>query len=583
MEKTKRARREKPTTPCQYKEKCSTRNPHHFMYYSHEHLDKIICANNTNNIDEYEVPAEYFVNRGIILDQIKIIVGLFPESSSNDDDETQTKRIKSTHSSESNKMFVTRDQLRNAIDLAWGSVNQNRDRIAAIPGNSVAAKLLAAKPYNYFLTRIASSPQTFIEPLSISFPEILDGSLGDIECSVQINFVVELDWLVEQYTNAGCLDKPLLIVHGREMENLNAISNIIPNIKTHFVQMVHPYATHHTKMMLFGYRDKSMRVIVSTANLIEADWHNNVQGLWISDRLPRLPINNQRLGESATGFRSDLVTYLQAYNLQALNVWIERICCTDFSSINVFLVTSIPSYRSNTAAGYPFGHGKVQWLLSQHCPPIPSTSPVVAQCSTLGNFGDEANSWLTTEFVSSLGRDSRSYSSLEAPSIRIIYPTSENVLRSYDGRFGGGCLLYDSVRHQQQTWLQNHLYQWRAAVSYRSRAMPHIKTYARWTDKKQHWFILTSANLSKSAWGVLKTKRDPKMQISNYEAGVLFLPKFMTNSEYFSMDASDQTTPVFPSLYDIPLTQYTANDTPFFADFLFKDLARSIVDGFEGR
>jgi len=41
------------------------------------------------------------------------------------------------------------------------------------------------------------------------------------------------------------------------------------------------------------------------------------------------------------------------------------------------------------------------------------------------------------------------------------------------------------------------------------------------------WFLLTSANLSKSAWGrKLKTDEDTSL-IMAHEAGVLFLPQFV--------------------------------------------------------
>lgn len=52
---------------------------------------------------------------------------------------------------------------------------------------------------------------------------------------------------------------------------------------------------------------------------------------------------------------------------------------------------------------------------------------------------------------------------------------------------------------------------------------------------------------------------------------VLCLPKFITDTDYFSLDPSDTTTPVFPSVYDMPLTKYAADDKPFLIDILSKD------------
>lgn len=52
-------------------------------------------------------------------------------------------------------------------------------------------------------------------------------------------------------------------------------------------------------MALLGYEDGSLRVVVHTGNLIESDWENRTQGLWIS---PRCPTDGPP-ADSATGFR----------------------------------------------------------------------------------------------------------------------------------------------------------------------------------------------------------------------------------------------------------------------------------------
>lgn len=56
--------------------------------------------------------------------------------------------------------------------------------------------------------------------------------------------------------------------------------------------------------------------------------------------------------------------------------------------------------------------------------------------------------------------------------------------------------------------------------------MPHIKSYTRYSPdmKRIPWFVLTSANLSKAAWG---TVGKDSHYIMNYEGGVIFIPKFV--------------------------------------------------------
>lgn len=69
----------------------------------------------------------------------------------------------------------------------------------------MAKKLERAFPYNMFLTAITDSKPTHQEPLSITLQEILDESLGEIESSVQINFMIDIGWLLGHYYFAGIL------------------------------------------------------------------------------------------------------------------------------------------------------------------------------------------------------------------------------------------------------------------------------------------------------------------------------------------------------------------------------------------
>jgi tyrosyl-DNA phosphodiesterase-1 len=70
------------------------------------------------------------------------------------------------------------------------------------------------------------------------------------------------------------------------------------------------------------------------------------------------------------------------------------------------------------------------------------------------------------------------------------------------------------------------LRQWRSLTAGRERAAPHIKTYGRVTKTGiLDWFLLSSANLSKPAWGATEGKPpNDGMRIRSYEAGVLIEP-----------------------------------------------------------
>lgn len=99
--------------------------------------------------------------------------------------------------------------------------------------------------------------------------------------------------------------------------------------------------------------------------------------------------------------------------------------------------------------------------------------------------------------------------------------------------------------------------------------MPHIKTYCRVSPclSKLSWFLLTSANISKSAWGN-NVQKDSRVYVRSYEAGVMFLPELF-EQDYFYMKegASKDGRREFPFIYDLPVTPYDVNDKPWCKEF----------------
>ncbi|CAO1415970.1 unnamed protein product [Diamesa hyperborea] len=444
-----------------------------------------------------------------------------------------------------------------------------------LPRHKMAEKLKKAAPYNFFLTTIAASKETHNEPLSITFQELLDPSLGEIESSVQINFMVDIGWLLAHYHLSRNKEQPILILYGSDSPELSTIHTKKPNVTAVQVKINTPYGCHHTKMMLFFYKDRSMRVVVSTANLYEDDWENRVQGMWISDRLPELSEGQSFTshGESVTKFREDLMRYLIAYNIPKLQPVVARIRNMDFSKVNVFFVASVPgSHREMPGRGFSFGHPRLAKLLSEHSAPVDDACPIIAQSSSIGNLGPNAQSYILSEIAISMRKDSAPVGLRKVPQFKLVYPTFNNVKNSYDGLIGGGGLPYGKAAHDKQPWLNSHLCQWRSNSRNRNRAMPHIKSYCRYSDRGLYWFHLSSANMSKSAWGVFNksSKLEAILRINSYEAGVLFMPKIMIDKNYFPMNEAQRkdNNPVFQLPFDVPLLPYVKDDTPFLMDYL---------------
>lgn len=445
-----------------------------------------------------------------------------------------------------------------------------------VPPGGMAEKLRRSAPYNIFLTTVTAAPETHNEPLSVTFQELLDPSLGELESSVQINFMVDIAWLLAQYTFARCNKLPLLILYGDEEPTLRDIQKKKPNVTSIKVNLPGPIGVHHTKMMLFFYKDNSMRIVVSTANAYEDDWHNRVQGLWISDKLPSLPEGTSHVshGESVTGFREDLMRYLIAYDIGKLQPIIARIRRTEFSGVKVFFVFSVPGSHRDSGKGIYYGHPRIGNLLSTHSAPIDDSNPIMLQASSIGSLGPNANAWLWSEIGASFRRDTAPVGLRRMPTMKLVYPSLNNVLSSHDGISGGGCLPYDGRTHEKQTWLKAHLYQWKANSRNRNRAMPHIKSYFRYNDRGLYWFMLTSANLSRSAWGSYNKGNkslNPTLRINSYEAGVMLLPRIIIEKDRFPLSEAqqkDENIPIFRLPYDVPPLPYGPHDVPYCAQYL---------------
>ncbi|XP_053689936.1 probable tyrosyl-DNA phosphodiesterase [Sabethes cyaneus] len=616
MESSKRKALDKiPDKICQYGTECYRKNPHHFKEYCHPHLEAILHGA-AKAKDQYEIPEELSISREVVSDQLKILAQIYPDLLNKSC--PPTKHLKNNESSPKNLQTVPKTTKENTVvadlfaerreKMAKQFEEKKKETASAtslqakqstsvdttkpsgvslknvitrnihdyypvvIPRGQMANKLENAAPYSMFMTTITDAPTTHKEPLSITFQELLDNSLGELESSVQMNFMVDIGWLLGHYYFAGYEDRPLLILYGDETPELKTVSSQKPNVTAIKVHIATPFGVHHTKMGLYAYTDGSMRIVVSTANLYEDDWHNRTQGLWISPKLPPIPEDSDTgFGESRTGFRGSLTTYLNAYKISQLQPWVAKIQKIDFRAVNVFLVASVPGGHLNTPKGPLWGHPRLGYLLGQHSAPIDDTCPLVAQSSSIGSLGPNPQSWVLSEVMASFRRDSTPIGLRRVPAFKMIFPSFSNVRSSHDHLLGGGCLPYMKATHDKQLWLKEHLHQWKSDSRSRTKAVPHIKTYCRWSHRGLYWFLLTSANLSKAAWGVYNksAKFEAPLRINSYEAGVLFLPKFVIEENFFPMEAkAENRHPRFPMPYDIPIIPYAPEDTPFFMDYL---------------
>ncbi|KAL3266588.1 hypothetical protein HHI36_010752 [Cryptolaemus montrouzieri] len=553
---------------CPHGEKCYRRNPHHFKEYEHPHLLEYL-KNDEKIPDDLPQPKNVYQEQLQVFKSVSKISVSQQEPCSSKGKSPKKFKIDSI-TEENKKKNFSEKKVKTTI---YQSVKH--EQATSLSGeNNMLKKWLCNSPYFIFYTTIPKSPDTLKQKNGITFTDLLCPSLGKLKCTLQINFMIDIMWLMEQYKARNVSSLPMTIVYGYEFPQMEEFMNkFLKQVTYHQLKMKDPFGIHHSKVGIYVYDDDSLRVVVSTANLYYEDWNHYNQGLWLSPPCPPMSASVKNNGESPTRFKSDLLEYLKTYKIACLQQWIERVEKADFSEIRVFLVTSTPGKH------YPDDRGchihSVAKLLKKHCSLPIKTSPqsegpsawgVIAQSSSIGSLGKTAGDWLRSSFLRSLAvHKGASLTTNPNATLNFVYPTVDNVMTGYFGPESGGCLPYAKNVNEKQRWFQDYLHQWKADLLSRSRAMPHIKSYTRVSPclTKLAYYLLTSANLSKSAWGG-NIQKDQGVYIRSYEVGVLFLPELF-DEEYFEITQTlcNKNESVFPFMYDLPLTPYKSDDYPW--------------------
>lgn len=296
------------------------------------------------------------------------------------------------------------------------------------------------------------------------------------------------------------------------------------------------------------------------------------QGMWLSPLFP--PETAANPSKAQFSFKQDLLEYLKAYNKQPLAHWIDLIKSHDLSLAKVILVGSVPG-RHKGPDLHKWGHLKMAKALN-HFANCTSTAgwSLIGQFSSIGSLGADKDKWLCSEWLKSLSStksDAKSGSlritSSKGIPIKLIFPAVEDVRTSLEGYPAGASIPYSISVAQKQTWLNNFFHRWKAGHAGRSSASPHIKTYARVSKdfSEAAWFLLTSANLSKAAWGSFE-KKQTQLMIRSFELGVLFLPsQFFPDSgkHTLSLREGESGRGKFTLPFETPLTKYSEEDEPW--------------------
>merc|ERR1711933_104875 len=187
----------------------------------------------------------------------------------------------------------------------------------------------------------------------------------------------------------------------------------------------------------------------------------------------------------------------------------------DYTSAKVLLVPSVPGYhRGQTMDAY--GHRRLRHLLRQYKVAMDTRHCLIVNVSS---FGSLTVRWLVDEFFQkSFGCGNE---------LKIVWPRVDDVRQSMEGYAAGGCLCLSNKNCKP--FLFPLFHRWQGAIRGMDgyALMPHIKTYSvvDVEEAKLCFFMLSSANLSKAAWGE-QQKNDSQLFVKSFEMGCLFLPQY---------------------------------------------------------
>ena len=280
----------------------------------------------------------------------------------------------------------------------------------------------------------------------------------------------------------------------------------------------------------------TVKVVISSANLIEEDWDEWSQCIWTQDFF------NLRDGETGVAakrldleFRTQLITFLKRCECPEDRIF-NLLRGVFFRNVRVRLVASVPGFFHSSSMGQ-FGHLRLRAILASlrefetaiglegKLPPILSLS---------SSMGSPSANWLRSILASCHGRNALPADVSIADAVHLVYPTVSYVQSSRIGPDMAGSLLFHARTYQSKSFPKKCLKRYKDAQG-REGCLPQstVGMAEAWdvvmnvpmkNRPRLPWIYVGSHNFTRSAWGALQ-KKDTELFITNYECGVVLLPK----------------------------------------------------------
>ncbi|OBA18610.1 uncharacterized protein OGAPODRAFT_15304 [Ogataea polymorpha] len=452
-----------------------------------------------------------------------------------------------------------------------------------------------------------------------------------LQNSYQFNMLVDCEFLLP-FFKADPLNFELTLIGVQSNFAVEENHRLQYRIKTVDVSTkLSKWGTHHSKVMINFFHDDTCQIVIHTMNLTHTDYLAQTQMCWISPRLRKLNSHADTNDEKETLdpiydvgiiFKRDFLQYLYTYEDSVVSSLAVKLKAFDFSPIDVAFIGSSPGrYEFNlndstkthldSVRDRPlYGYGRLRQVLERYKLTTPNDAKFIMQVSSISAPLDNKHTNIGTHILSSIVEGSQvivkqpnhKFGMKTGVEINVIWPTENEILNAHYGHISGHAVMFKSrasngwyAYENQAKFLRSFFYRWSSksasqSIAGRSNLSPHVKSYCVTKNDFEtlEWFLLTSANLSKQAWGAPDRGYGAAFQsdsqtkhvytVKSFEAGVLIIPacikaKYKIKKAFaltpvqgtdFYEGVNDDTVHYPIRLpYDTPLKKYSDNDRPW--------------------
>lgn len=286
------------------------------------------------------------------------------------------------------------------------------------------------------------------------------GPKSQITFAIISSYCNSVSWIYEFFEPRT----PVIIVAQPDSTGQAGIKNILPNWVMTVPFLRNGYGCQHMKFMLIFYETGRLRVVISTANLVDYDWRDIENAVWLQDvslRAKPIPQDHKVIDD----FPSIMQHVLRAVNVRdALtnmlthehpNLPLQAISDLrskwDWSKVKVKLIPSIAGKHEGWPKVVQSGHPRLMKAIRDfglRTGQGKAAKELMIECqgSSIGNYSTQ---WLNEFYWSARGESAEDWlvetkasrAKLSWPPIKILFPSLRTVKETVLREPGGGTMF----------------------------------------------------------------------------------------------------------------------------------------------